>query len=105
MPKPRARRRSGPSPRNRDKSAEARALETQAAQKRAVATKITPAAYQRRRILGWSLVALGVVVGLQHLVAHLGFFNVISPGVDDIVAGYPLAGLLGIAGAIVLSKT
>ncbi len=78
---------------------------TQAAQRRAEATKLTPAAYQRRRVLGWSLVALGVVVGLQHLVAHLGFFNVISPGVDDLVVGYPLAGLLGIAGAIVLSKT
>lgn len=105
MPKSRARRTSRSSSRNRDKAAETQALMTQAAQRRAEATKLTPAAYQRRRVLGWSLVALGVVVGLQHLVAHLGFFNVISPGVDDIVAGYPLAGLLGIVGAIVLSKT
>ncbi len=56
-------------------------------------------------MLGWSLVALGAVVLVQHLIAHMGFFTLISPGWDDLLVGYPLAGALGVAGAIVLSKT
>jgi len=55
-------------------------------------------------VLGWSLVGLGAVVFFQHLVSHAGFFTLVSPGVDDIIAGYPLAGLLALAGAIVLSR-
>ncbi|MGH2657341.1 MAG: hypothetical protein ACRDIZ_11700 [Actinomycetota bacterium] len=55
-------------------------------------------------MLGWSLVGLGVAMFLQHLVSHAGFFTLISPGVDDVIAGYPLAGLLGLADAIVLSR-
>jgi hypothetical protein len=105
MPESKARRRTKPPRKGRDKSAEARARETQSAQKEAEAKKLTPAAYRRWRILGWGLVALGVLVGVQHLVSHLGFFNIVSPGVDDLVAGYPLAGALGVGGAIVLSKT
>lgn len=56
-------------------------------------------------MFGWSLVALAVLVGFQHLLSHMGFFTLISRGWDDLVAGYPLAALLGIGGAIVLSKT
>ena len=81
-----------------------RARQTQAAQRRAEARRITLAAYRRRRALGWTLVGLGVVVFGQHLVAHMGFFNVISPGWDDLLVGYPTAGLLGVAGAIILTK-
>lgn len=98
-------KRTGAGSRRRDKRAEARAKETQRAQHEAEAGKLTLAAYRRRRLLGWSLVGLGVVVGVQHWLSHLGLFSVISPGVDDVVVGYPLAGLLGIAGAIVLSKS
>ncbi|MGH2664131.1 MAG: hypothetical protein ACRDH8_15300 [Actinomycetota bacterium] len=45
------------------------------------------------------------MVFVQHLMSHAGFFTLISPGWDDLVAGYPLAGLLGLAGALVLTKT
>jgi hypothetical protein len=55
-------------------------------------------------VLGWVLVGLGVVVFVQHLVSHAGFFTLVSPGVDDIIAGYPLAALLGVIGAVVLSR-
>lgn len=105
MPQSKQRRRGGVQAKRRDKTAQARVREAQVAQRQAEAKKLTPAAYRRRRILGWTLVALGVVVGVQHFISHLGVFSLISPGVDDVVAGYPLAGLLGIAGAIVLSKT
>ncbi len=82
----------------------ARARETQAAQREAESKKMSPAAYRRRRILGWTLVVLAIVVGVTHLMEHLGMFEFASPGVEDLAAGYPLAGVLGIAGAIVLSK-
>ena len=97
------RRARGPS-RRRDKAAEARASATQAAQRRAESRKITVETYHRRRVLGWSLVALAIAIGVQHLLSHLGFFHVISPGWDDLLVGYPMAALLGIAGSIVLSK-
>lgn len=98
------RRRARPGSRRRNKTRESRARETQAAQREAEGKKISPEAYRRKRILGWVLVALGVIVGGQHLGHHLGFYTLISDGWDDIVAGYPLALLLGVAGAIVLSK-
>ncbi|MEP6666233.1 MAG: hypothetical protein ABJA81_07290 [Nocardioidaceae bacterium] len=61
-------------------------------------------AYRARRITGWSLVSLGIAIGVQHFVRHLGVFTLISPGMDDITAGYPVGILLGMAGVIVLSK-
>lgn len=105
MSESRVRRRGSSQGKRRDKPREAQARETQAAQKQAEARKLSPAAYTRRRVLGWSVVALGVLIGVQHFVHHLGFFTLISPGWDDLVAGYPLAAFLGIAGAIVLSRT
>jgi hypothetical protein len=105
MPPSRQRSKGSARVKRRDKAAEARARETRAAQREAEERKMTLGAYRRRRVLRWSLVTLGVIVGVQHFLSHLGFFSLISPGVDDIVAGYPLAALLGIAGVIVLSKT
>lgn len=67
--------------------------------------KLTPAQYERRRRLGWGLVVLGVVVFSQHLVSHMGFFIVVSSGWDDLLIGYPVAGLLGAGGVVLLSKT
>lgn len=100
-----ARRSAKARPRHRDKASEASARETQASQRQAEKRKLTLAQYRRRRVLGWGLVGLGAVVFVQHLIAHMGFFTLISPGWDDLVAGYPLAAILGIAGAILLSKT
>lgn len=104
MPVSKSRRRSRSGPRRRDKAREARARATQLAQENAATKKISPQAYARWRFLGWSLVVLGVVIFVQHLISHTGAFSLISPGVDDWVAGYPTAGILGIAGVIVLSR-
>ncbi len=67
--------------------------------------KLTPAQYERRRLLGWGLVGLGVVVFGQHLLSHMGFFTVISSPWDDLLIGYPVAGLLGVGGGVLISKT
>lgn len=104
MPESRQRRRSGSGSKPRDKARQARARVTQAAQEKAEAKKISPDAYARRRFIGWSLVALGGVILVQHLISHMGVFTLISRGWDDLVAGYPLAAVFGIAGMIVLSK-
>jgi hypothetical protein len=96
---PASKRRSTRRPKER-----AKARAAQAAQREADKRKLTPAQYSRRRMLGWVLVGLGVVVFVQHLVSHAGFFTLVSPGVDDLIAGYPLAGLLALAGALILSR-
>lgn len=67
--------------------------------------KLTPAQFERRRRSGWGLVVLGAVVFTQHLFSHMGFFTVTSSGWDDLLIGYPLAGLLVVSGSMLLSKT
>ena len=95
-----------PESRSRKKGREAHARQTQASQKEAEAKRqISLRAYRARRMAGWTFVALAVVVGVSHWLAHLGVWSFASLGVMDLVAGYPLALLLGVAGAIVLSKT
>jgi len=101
---PASKRRSTRRPKERAKARAARARAAQAAQSEADKRKLTPAQYSRKRVLGWVLVGLGVVVFVQHLVSHAGFFTLVSPGVDDLIAGYPLAGLLALAGALILSR-
>jgi hypothetical protein len=101
---PESKRRPTGRSRERAKARAARARATQAAQREADKRKLTPAQYSRRRALGWVLVGLGVVVFVQHLVSHAGFFTLVSPGVDDLIAGYPLAGVLGLGGALVLAR-
>ncbi len=96
MPKSRKRQARKPS---------ARARATQGAQRAASKSPtLTLGQYRRRRALGWGLVWLAVVVGVSHLLTHLGVWGFAKQGVMDLVAGYPMAVVLGIAGAIVLSK-
>lgn len=105
MPVSRKRTKHKPPPKPRDKTRDARARETQVAQEKAASVKkLSPGAFLRRRILGWSLVGLAVLVLASHLLEHLGFFSFASPGVEDLVAGYPMAFLLGIIAVVILSK-
>jgi len=98
------RRKTGPS-RPRDKRREAQARETQAAQQRAKQQKqISVRAYRFRRALGWGLVGLGILVGVSHWLTHIGLWGFASQGVMDLVAGYPMAAALAIAGSIVLGR-
>ena len=58
--------------------------------------------WRKRKQLAGTLFVLGGLVGVSHLAEHLGAFTLYRSGVDDLVAGYPLAGLLIVAGAIKL---
>ncbi|GAB2917587.1 hypothetical protein GCM10027047_14130 [Rhodococcus aerolatus] len=50
------------------------------------------------------LVAVGLAVGVLHVVTHLGAFSVLSPpGLQDLVMGYPAAGVIVVAGVLLLT--
>lgn len=92
-----------PKSRQRKKTASKKAEEAKAQQEKLEAKKLTPQQYMRRRFFGWALVALAVLAGVTHWLAHLGVLYE-DNGLYDLTIGYPMAGLLGIWGAIVLSK-
>jgi hypothetical protein len=70
-------------------------------------TAYTPAYYRQlyRRIAGWSLAGVGLLVAGSHVITHLGYFQVL-PRVElqDLLMGYPMAGVLFVAGIILLGK-
>lgn len=69
-------------------------------------TQYTPGYYRRLRkqVAGWVLVGLGVLVGTSHVVTHLGYFQVLPrAGMQDLLMGYPMAGVLVVAGIALLS--
>ena len=66
--------------------------------------KLTPRQYTRRRFFGWSLVVLGVAVGVGHWFQHLAGIDVLPRIIGELGLGYPMAGALAIAGVIVLSR-
>lgn len=56
-------------------------------------------AYRRersRRLLGWLLVGVGSVMALVHAYTHLAQMRII--GYQDLLLGYPMAGMLVLAG-------
>ncbi len=57
---------------------------------------------RRRRILhaGQTLMAVGVLVALVHLLAHWGAFGGQPSSLVDLVAGYPAGAVLFLTGAI-----
>lgn len=95
-----------PKSRGRKKSRRPQARETQRAQRRAVERrKISHREYVFRRVSGWSLVGSGVAVGASHWLTHIQVWGgFASQGLMDLVAGYPMALLLGVGGAILLSR-
>lgn len=58
----------------------------------------TPA-YRRersRRLLGWLLVGVGSVMAFAHVYTHLAQMRIV--GYQDLLLGYPMAGMLVLAG-------
>lgn len=58
----------------------------------------------RQRVAAF-LIAVGVVIFAQHWVSHLALFAVISERADDLVIGYPTAGILVLTGLMMLPGT
>lgn len=59
---------------------------------------------RRRRVAAWALFALAAVVAITHILEHAGAFQVMSPGLEDLLIGYPSAMLVAVAGGIVLGR-
>ncbi|TDT32985.1 hypothetical protein ACF3NT_02755 [Naumannella halotolerans] len=58
-----------------------------------------------RRVAGWILVVLAVVMGITHWLAHLGWRPIpLAMGWQDLVLGYPAAGVLAVVGSIVITS-
>jgi hypothetical protein len=56
-----------------------------------------------RRVISWSLFALAPLIAVQHLVAHAGWRPIpLSMGWQDILIGYPTAGVLLVVGLLAL---
>lgn len=59
--------------------------------------------YERKHRLlriGQALMATGAILAFVHLLAHLEVFGGQPSGAIDLLAGYPMAGILFVAGAI-----
>ena len=60
-------------------------------------------AWPPRRLASWSLMLTGVVVAIQHLLAHAGLSAIpLSMGWQDVLVGYPMAGLMVMVGAMLI---
>lgn len=53
-----------------------------------------------RRLLGWLLVGAGSVMALVHIYTHLARLSII--GFQDLLLGYPMAGMLVLAGFVLV---
>jgi hypothetical protein len=58
--------------------------------------------FRKRRLvrIGKVLMVAAVLMAVMHWLSHLGTFGGQPPGIVDLVAGYPMAALLFLAGAI-----
>ncbi len=62
--------------------------------------------YHHHRLLvrlGQAIMALGLMVGLSHWIAHVVMTGG-PPGIQDLLIGYPTAAVLMIAGAILAGR-
>jgi len=58
-----------------------------------------------KRIAGFVLVGIGVVMALTHIGAHLGNLTFLpTSGLQDLLIGYPMAAMLFLAGVILASR-
>ncbi|MGM1060881.1 hypothetical protein [Saccharothrix sp. Mg75] len=91
--------------RERDRAAAANLHEDEVSKQQKVGYT---SAYKRwlvRRFVGISLLVVAVVTGATHVVVHLGSVQFLpTTGLQDLLTGYPMAGLLAVAGGVVLSR-
>lgn len=58
---------------------------------------------RRRRFTAYTLFALAGIVALSHVLTHAGAFTIIAnKGLADLIIGYPTAGVLAVAGLVLL---
>ena len=58
-----------------------------------------------RQRAGRVCLLLAPVIFITHILEHVGVFRVMSPGLEDILIGYPTAFILAILGARLVART
>lgn len=76
------------------------ARETQRQQEMAAA-RVEWVQRERRHRMAYALWALAVVLAVSHIFEHTGTINLMSSSLEDLLLGWPMAGLVAIAGGIV----
>ena len=62
--------------------------------------------WQRRRLLACGLIALGSVVVVTHVFVHLGNIEWLpTTGMQDLLTGYPMGGILIVIGLVLLPRS
>lgn len=56
---------------------------------------------ERRHRMAYALWVLAVILAVSHIFEHTGTINLMSSGLEDLLIGWPMAGLLAIVGGIV----
>lgn len=75
------------------------ARETQAQQKVASA-QLDLAHRHRRHMQAYALYGVAVVIAIGHFFEHANVFHLMSPGLEDLLIGWPIAALLALVGAM-----
>lgn len=77
---------------------EARQLQANAALRRHLRS------HGRNQRIAYAMFALSAIIGISHFFEHFGTFTIVSAGVSDLFFGWPMAGVIVVAGAIVHGK-
>lgn len=77
-----------------------KARETQKAQAEAAARRELQQS-QRRHAIAYALFVVAGVMAVSHFFEHAGALRLLSPGLQDLLLGWPMAALIGLAGAII----
>ena len=90
----------------RRRRAAARTPEGRAARERQKQVNRQLRLWTPRRVAGWMLAAVAIVVAAVHWVAHIGYRPIpLSMGAQDVFIGYPAAALFGVVAVVVLGQT
>lgn len=60
--------------------------------------------YERRRRIGWILIGLSIVMFATHILEHTGDLTLFSPKLEDVLIGFPTAGVLMVIAVIFLGQ-
>ena len=58
----------------------------------------------RRWKAGVALLVVAPALALSHAAEHLGAFTVVSPHLDDLLLGWPIAAVFALAGAVLIGR-
>lgn len=75
------------------------ARETQAQQKVAAA-QLDIARRHRRHVQAYVLYGIAIVIAVGHFFEHAHAFQLMSPGLEDLLIGWPMAAFLALVGAM-----